>query len=286
MMDEKTQKLVWQGQVPVIFTLADREVTSMEPPMPLCMLLPRMGFLPLRTTEVRAHFLPSAPAVEDEMWFDYQDVPLRWNIPIGALADILMQSSKAELPLPITVHFQAFPTQKILRCKNTHTVRSHFLNAFKEALFLKYGSSKLVQGISQADTSSLWEAIAANKYDDFSVVRNKMMKKGETEAKTVQSLPVRMYVSGFGSGESRFECKCIQQPIKPEIDGKKQTLESLFKSVLPGIVYDTESGELSSEVEVLIHGINPPMDTPLAWLCENMCHPDQFLYISVICHAS
>jgi len=292
-MDEKTQKLIWQGQIPVMFMLSEREVTSMAPPMALCMLLSRMTYLPLVTQDVRTHFLPSAIAMEDEMWFDYKDSPLRWNIPIGALADILMQSSKAELPLLITVHFQSFPVNKLLRCKTNFTIRSHFLNAFKESCFLKYGSSKLVQSFTQAETNGLWDALTANKFDDFFTTRNKIMKKGESEVKmsdenkTVQWLPVRIYVSGFGSGESRFDFKCIQQPVPPETtDGKKQTLETLFKSIVPGLVYDMDANTFNENVEILIQGINPPLNTELAWLCENMCHPDQFLYVSVICHAS
>jgi autophagy-related protein 5 len=76
------------------------------------MLLPRMAYLPLATQAVREHFLPSAAALEDEMWFDYDGVPLKWctslpraaararrrmssahcasrNVPIGVLHDVL-----------------------------------------------------------------------------------------------------------------------------------------------------------------------------------------------------
>jgi len=208
-----------------------------------------------------------------------------------------MQTTKGELPLMLTVHFQSFPTNKLLRCKTIFTVRNHYLNAFKEALFLKYGSSKLVQNLTLAETTGLWDSLTNNRFDDFYGIRNKIMKKGESENErrtsetdkdkvdAVQFLPIRIYVSGFGTGESRFECKCIQQPIPPRLDGKVQTLETLFKTIVPGVVYDMD-GALNQDVEIIIQGVNPPMNTELAWLCEHMCHPDQFLYVSVICHAS
>jgi hypothetical protein len=42
----------------------------MEPPLAYCALLSRMSYLPLETKAVRGHFLPSAAALEDEMWFE------------------------------------------------------------------------------------------------------------------------------------------------------------------------------------------------------------------------
>jgi len=286
-MDEKTQKLIWGGQVPVIFNLAEREITSMTPPLGLCMLLPRMSYLSLYTKDIRTHFSASAPPMEDELWFDYNDVPLRWTIPVGTLVDILLQSSKAELPINITVHFQSFPEKKLLRCKNQFTVRSHFLNAFKEALYLKYESSKLVQGLSQSELNQLWENLTSNKYDDFCGIRNKILKKAENETKDkIKYLPVRLFASGFGSDETRFDCKCIQQPVSPESsDGKKHTLESLLKTIVPGLAFDLETGK-QNEVEILIQGINPPLDTPLMWLCDNLCFADQFLYITLVSRSS
>ena len=33
--------------------------------------------------------------------------------------------------------------------------------------------------------------------------------------------------------------------------------------------------------QVLIHGVSPSLDTPVAWLAYHCCHPDNFVYISV-----
>ena len=77
-MDEKISAEMWNGSIPVIFTLAPQEVTAMEAPLPLCLSLPRQSYLPCVTQEVRQHFLSSAPAREDEMWFEWEQIPLKW----------------------------------------------------------------------------------------------------------------------------------------------------------------------------------------------------------------
>ncbi len=136
------------------------------------MLLPRMAYLPLATQAVREHFLPSAAALEDEMWFDYDGVPLKWctslpcsrarrrmssshhasrNVPIGVLHDVLSPTDDSlwkltgwsaptlatavSLDFPArgsAVHFRNFPQDKLLRCPNVETVRSAFMNTLKE----------------------------------------------------------------------------------------------------------------------------------------------------------
>ena len=67
-LDSKLIQEMWAGRVPIHFSLASQEITSMDVPLPSVLLLPRMSYLPLCTDSVRHHFLPSAPAVEDEMW--------------------------------------------------------------------------------------------------------------------------------------------------------------------------------------------------------------------------
>lgn len=34
--------------------------------------------------------------------------------------------------------------------------------------------------------------------------------------------------------------------------------------------------------QVIIHGIEPLLETPIQWLSEHLSHPDNFLHISVI----
>lgn len=104
-------------------------------------LAPRGSYLTAIAGPVRDHFLVSAPAVVDEMWFDHNGIPLKWytylapspstsspsspfiflcsspprHYPIGVLFDLM--GSTLELPWQLTVHFQGInppPTQLLL----------------------------------------------------------------------------------------------------------------------------------------------------------------------------
>ena len=44
-------------------------------------LAPRGSYLTAIAGPVRDHFLVSAPAVVDEMWFDHNGIPLKWYLP-------------------------------------------------------------------------------------------------------------------------------------------------------------------------------------------------------------
>lgn len=105
----------------------------------------------------------SAPVVIDEMWFDFNGIPLKWCVmigwgciacrltwralfvgnmnmhelsdnsrhyPIGVLYDLL--ATQQDLPWSVTVHFQEFPSSVLLRCGAEDEVKSHVNNTLKE----------------------------------------------------------------------------------------------------------------------------------------------------------
>jgi autophagy-related protein 5 len=281
--------MIWKGSVPVLFKLASEDVASMEIPLPLCLMLSRLTYLPLVASKVREHFESSAPPLEDELWFCYKNVPLKWNIPVGVLLDILLVLNRQVLPLEITVHFQAFPTDQLLRCKSLFTARSHYFNALKESLFLEYGSSQAIMGIPQRDLGGLWDAIA--KPDETSgarwlSVRSTILSHvSAVSRRTVdecERLPVRLVVSGYGLG-TPLQFACIQQPVHSDLASNAvQTLKSLCEDLFPGLVVDPSTGQQRKEIELLVQGTRPPLQTPLRWLCTNFSHPDFWLYVVIV----
>jgi hypothetical protein len=41
-------------------------------------------------------------------------------------------------------------------------------------------------------------------------------------------------------------------------------------------------GSRREDVDVLVQGMSPSMNTPLLYLCDNCSHPDGFLYINIV----
>src|SRR4051812_43062344 len=113
----------------------------------------------------------SAPAMEDELWLEFDGIPLKWTIPIGVLFDLLSPSPLLDspasagpvpaltLPWRLTVHFQSFPANKIQRCKTLFTVRQHFINTWKESSFLRFASNKVAAACSPTEHQRLWDSI-------------------------------------------------------------------------------------------------------------------------------
>lgn len=63
-----------------------------------------------------------------------------------------------------------------------------------------------------------------------------------------------------------------QKLVKPITeDGQKKTLQNLLEEMFPD----------KTDIQVKIHGINPPMDTPLQWLSEHLSYPDNFLHLCI-----
>ena len=55
-------------------------------------------------------------------------------------------------------------------------------------------------------------------------------------------------------------------------DGIPNTLGDLLDTVLG----------CAPRGKVVMHGTEPPLDTPLQWLCEHYVYPDNFLHITVL----
>ncbi len=67
--------------------------------------------------------------------------------------------------------------------------------------------------------------------------------------------------------------------IKPEneLTGERTTLADacrLFDATL-----DAES---SAQLRIISHGIEIPTETPVIWLAENLCYPDNFVHVCLV----
>jgi autophagy-related protein 5 len=98
--DEQIEASLWRGRVPVRLELSHADTTAHRSPAPspLYLLLPRISYLPVAAGDAAAaHFASHAPPQPDggaaEMWFSFNGEPLRWNIPVGVLFDLLFAGS-------------------------------------------------------------------------------------------------------------------------------------------------------------------------------------------------
>jgi len=273
---EATRKIVWDGLIPVVVNLSANEVTTYQPPLPLYTTIPRNSYLLLACGgPIKEHFMLSAPTVVDEMWFDFNGIPLKWHYPVGVLYDLLAR--EPDLPCPLTVHFQEFPATSLLRGGSDEGVRSHITNTLKEANFIKHGDATKFNSLSVTDSDALWNGICTSDFDIF-WGSNKLLATN-----TMKHVPIRVVQDNL---------PFIQDLVSPKDDeGNERTLGSVLSQLLPQISFVPSSQSESPSVStsqhtqpllvVLLQGIEPPLESTIVWLYDRFSHPDNFMYLVV-----
>lgn len=92
--DREVLRLIWDGKIPVCFITDPKEVVGMQPPEPMFLMVSRLTYLPLVSEKVTKHFNRYiANEHHDEVWFECNGHPIKWNCPIGILYDLFGRSS-------------------------------------------------------------------------------------------------------------------------------------------------------------------------------------------------
>jgi len=263
--EEEVRKEVWSAYVPIEVSLSANETSTLEAPNKFYELLPRTSYLALVSGSVRQHFLSATPAIVDELWFEHKGKPLKWHYPIGVLFDCL--GNNLNLPWSLVVHFQGFPSEQLLRCTNEDTVKHHFMNVLKEANYIKHGDSSKINNLSVSDSNDLWEGLKNNDFNQF--WRSNIKLVGEEPH--WKHIALRVFVKG--------DFTLLQEgSITPYHDsGVSKTLGEVASEFLKNLFDRAENPQL----EIVIQGITPTLDTPIVWLATNCSYPDNFLYIII-----
>lgn len=269
MEDTEILREVWNGRIPVCFNLASSEVSTVEQPEPYFMLLPRYSYLPLVTEKVKRNFQRSiSQKPGDEMWFDYDDDPLKWHFPIGLLFDLY--GNPENLPWNLTVHFKDFPEDKLMHCPKEDAVESFFMSSLKEADFIKHRGS-VMNNMQARDHRQLWNGLKNDRFDQFWEVNRRLM----TNSEPFRNIPYRIYQAD--------QPTYIQEPIKPRNDDDTViVLADLIKQHLPQACQIGSDGSNGSNYRIVVQGVEPPLNTPLQFLSEHFSHPDNFLHIAIL----
>mmetsp|Transcript_13652 Transcript_13652/g.35084 ORF Transcript_13652/g.35084 Transcript_13652/m.35084 type:complete len:277 (-) Transcript_13652:19-849(-) len=272
--DEDVDRDIFNGRVPIAFALVVAEVPDRRAANthePYYLLAPRTGYLPLCAEKIRRHYnLPTEiDADADEMWFEHRGRPLRWNHPIGVLFDSFAGDDK---PWEVTVHVKNYPD--CLMRAGGNAVETHYINQVKQACQIKHGTTEVTRDINK---SELWFGIQNDDFEHFHRVNKKLMEK-KAESPWFKHVPFQLYlVDEKVRGDPDVPAIILQQLVNLITDdGIPNTLEKLIEAVLGKTPF----------ARVVMHGVEPPLETPLQWLCEHFVYPDNFLHITVFVSAA
>ncbi|KAK3285022.1 hypothetical protein CYMTET_7355, partial [Cymbomonas tetramitiformis] len=95
------------------------------------------------------------------------------------------------------VHFRTFPDEVLLKCNDSQTVRAHFYNSLKEAMYIMYGSAGSVMQLSQQVQTQLWKSIEDGMDMETYDTSTSTLPSSTTQPnKSIRAVPVRMYLMG------------------------------------------------------------------------------------------
>ncbi|KAL4084801.1 hypothetical protein QTP88_027703 [Uroleucon formosanum] len=263
--DTEILHYLWNGKLPVCFQLDEQEIHGIQNPEPFYLMVPRMSYFPLVCDKVKKHFVKHVDPEkqEMEMWLEFKNIPLKWNNPIGVLYDLFTINDKqVDLPWKITVHFDNFPEDQLLRCSCRESVESNFMSSMKEADMLKH-RSQVFSTMQRHQHNQLWTGLLNDKFDQFWSENKKLMEP--SEGSYFKHIPIHFYRSG-----SSVMTQTLVKPVSD--DGNHITLGELIKLNYPSL----------DNPKIFTHGICIPHETPIQWMSEHMSYLDNFLHLVII----
>ncbi|KAF8976965.1 autophagy protein 5 [Entomortierella lignicola] len=275
-------KVIWDGSIPIQFTWDKAEAAAVGSNAVESFFFeaPRCSYFSLLTSHVRKHFVDMALHFigdDAEVWYDYGGTPLKWHYPIGLLYDIHgLQASAGKgangslLPWKVTVHFQNYPADKLIKSQAIDSCQDYFMSMIKEADYLRNGSTNKVMRMSKSDQTQLWDGLSSNNYDRFWNMNHKLMLNDGVMARNI---PIRIYLPDNNP--------VIQEPVSPvDENNQPKTLRQILHQSLPDLFPLVETGPPTASA--MIHGITPNLDTSAIWASQNMSYPDNFLHFVII----
>lgn len=177
------QRRVWNGNLPLEIRLAPADCRTFNDSDPYLVHVPRLSYLTFVLPRLHAFFSPKLINTElpfTDAWLDFESVPLKWHYPTGLLYDVFSGakpadgskgaeieeiktvSSTATEPLPwrLTLHYSDYPSDQLMNLDSDGKyLQDAFVNAVKEADFVRNGSARTVMGMSKEDSDNLWRSI-------------------------------------------------------------------------------------------------------------------------------
>jgi autophagy-related protein 5 len=293
--DKEITRELWQSRLPVCLHLSDEDksrVNRSELPEPLYLMLSRHLYFPCIIDRIHRYYSnyfkenlhDSTSSISfNNLWLEYESIPLKWHYPIGVLYDLYtssIDSTVAHLPWQLTIHLSRFPDEDILRFPDKESIEAHYMSTIKEADALKH-KGQIIGDMQKRDHKQLWNSLIQDKYDAFWHINQKLMSYTDN-MQCFRYVPFRIYI---------LDKPYIQKLFSPcdSDEQKPMTLKDLIEFALNHQAHcDQMANErriLSTNIDdyrTIIHGVQPPWNTPVQWLSEQFSYPDNFLHICLI----
>ena len=290
--DKEITRELWQSRLPICFILSNEDMTKInrsELPEPLYLMLSRHLYFPCFLEKIyryySIYFKENVNDLLNNIWLEYESIPLKWHYPIGVLYDLYtsslsLSSTASHLPWQITVHFSKFPEHELIRFPDKESIEGYYMSTLKEADALKH-KGQIIGDMQKREHKQLWNSLLQDKYEAFWNINVKLMSYTE-HLHYFRYIPFRIYI---------LDKPIIQKLISP-YDTEHEKWLTLNDLVQYSLNHEAQCEHLANEKKILnrnihdyriiIHGVQPPLHTPIQWLSEYFSYPDNFLHICLI----
>lgn len=268
---------VWNGAINVRIEFAEAH---------FLVLAYRLLYFPLYYPQIVLFFanITGVNLAASPVWLEYENVPLKWNLPVGVLYDLLYLPGNFDFREPWVLqlrhHSSATPYPsdqiipfaandgEILYEKATEQVVTHLL---KLSCYVLNGNSRAMINLSESKSRALWDSIRSHDYGVFHTIIAQMNPKQINSHPAPKfRVPIKVYLAGSST--------LIQLPVTVLEDNRPKTLKSVLLTCLPNVFADQSLGK------AFIHGIDVDVlfANSIFKVWQTFRHLDNFLYIIVV----
>jgi autophagy-related protein 5 len=230
-------------------------------------------------------------------YFTYDNVPLKWHLPLGLLYDVYVLStqdagpdplSPPPLPFKLTLHFTPDPERPSVLDATPVVLHDAFINSVKEADFLRSGTAKPIMTLSAQESKALWTSTQDNDLATFSKIHGNLVPPPGQ----MRNIPLRVYLpSSPAQDPTKAQIKVLQSHIPPTTTGvgptspaalrtgstaQPQTLGTALHQLIPSLFPSRRTPILATP---LLHGTPVPMSAQLEELVRWACYADGWLSV-------
>jgi len=302
---QSLQKKIWQGRVPLEIRLANDDCRTYDKSESYICFAHRISYLPLLIPRLVAFFRSSLihEADPSQVWFSFEEVPLKWHYPIGLLFDLYSpvkdeliiasgagrldvdetEESDNGLPWQLIVHFSGWPEEQLIKLdKEGKELHDKFNNSVKEASYIRHGTNKIIMSLGKEPTTQLWEAVETVDPALFYKVHRKLVRPA---GESIRNIPIKIYLPAPASDEQGTNqpghLRIVQLLITPTIASSRQpqTLGTALNTFMFDL-FPSRRSPVKGAYPVL-HGSIVPLSVVLDELAEWASYADGFIHLVV-----
>ena len=268
--DERFQETVWDTKISIKIEVSTRDLVSSNIPLTLYYSIPRMAYLTSLFGDIIKNFENFIPTNFPDIWLEYNNIPLKWQYPLGVIVDSLGINIENG-PVPIIVHVRQIPDDKVLKYTSLDSLRFYYINHLKEANIIKFPKENKIINLNPQDTSKLKEIVYSNDpkmIKDFRQIMNVINDNGFVP---FAKYPVKLVFSQTDI--------VLTKPIEISQNAFSTfTMGDYLKKVLGNDNYE----DLKKLCNIIIHGIEIEENMNFIFYYSNFLYMDNFLYISFV----